>query len=96
MGWHKVYVKQNKKLCRAGLGEVGRMNMKECPKCGKKDSWEEGNIIHGGLYGIQNIFRPRHKKFFHTSQSIQSFASKNCGYIESYINPNPFKKTLKD
>ena len=71
------------------------MKMKECPKCGKEDSWEQGNIIHGGMYGIQNVFRPRQKKAFQPSLTIQTFVCKNCGYIESYVNPKHLKETLK-
>ena len=72
------------------------MNMKECSKCGKKDSLEEGYLMCSGLPQRFVIFKPKQKNFFHGSQTTRSFVCKNCGYIETYIDPNPFEKTLKD
>jgi predicted nucleic-acid-binding Zn-ribbon protein len=70
--------------------------MLACPKCGKKDLWEEGKIISGGMYGIQNLFRPIKKKTLQRSLLMRSFACKNCGHIEFYINPKELKEILRD
>ncbi|MCK5560350.1 MAG: hypothetical protein KAJ51_07135 [Thermoplasmata archaeon] len=69
--------------------------MNECPKCGKQEIWEFGKIVSGSIGGIEINFVPEHKKLTTLPPRVYSYACKNCGYLESYIDPKELKKILK-
>jgi predicted nucleic-acid-binding Zn-ribbon protein len=71
--------------------------MNICPKCGKTEFWELGRIeTDGAPRGIWVKFVSERKKTLSISPMIWSYACKNCGYIESYVNPEDLKKTVDE
>lgn len=71
--------------------------MPTCPNCGKKDTWVSGRIIAGsiGIGGYKFTFTPDDKILYKISPNVYSYACSNCGYIESYVDPEDLGKKLK-
>ncbi len=70
--------------------------MNQCPKCSKQDLWEFGTMVSGSIGGVELSFKAEKKKMTKLPPRVFSYVCKNCGYIESYIDPKELKKILKE
>ena len=84
--WFAVAVDSGPRLPQP---EVRLMAMEKCPKCGST-AIESGQLVSAGGVSFKS---DKHRAIFH--QNARSYACLDCGYVETYVDPEYREKVRR-